>query len=198
MYNAKILTVDDQVDDLEIVNHILDRDNYSIISARDGLEALSVLEEHNDIDIVVLDRMMPIMDGMSFMHRISQDQRFSNIPVIMQTAAGDEHEIREGIDAGVYWYITKPYSHNLLSTIVRSALRVCKKHKKVMEITDYYMKRRKALKEGMSKMNRCNFSFSSIKEAKNVATAISCIFPVEIEIDFDFKFDPFEFMSGNN
>lgn len=177
MNNAKILTVDDQIDDLEIVNHILNRDNYNVVSAKNGLEALYALEEHGDIDIVVLDRMMPIMDGMSFLHRINQDNRFSNIPVIMQTAAGEDHQINEGIEAGVYWYITKPYSHNLLSSIVKSALRVCKKHQKFSEITDFYIKRRKKLKEGMAKMENCKFSFESLTDAKNVATAISCIFP---------------------
>jgi CheY-like chemotaxis protein len=177
MTNAKILTVDDQVDDLEIINHILKRDEYNTISARNGLEAIKALEDNNDIDIIVLDRMMPIMDGMAFLHRIKQDPKLANIPVIMQTAAGDEHEIQEGIDAGVYWYITKPFSHNLLSSIIKSALRVSRKHKKITEITDYYVSRRKKLKEGMKHMNNCKFAFTSLREAKNVATAISCLFP---------------------
>lgn len=177
MNNAKILTVDDQIDDLDIINHILMRDNYSIVSATNCLEALNVLEKQGDIDIVVLDRMMPIMDGMAFLHRLSQNSRLANIPVIMQTAAGDEHEVREGIEAGVYWYITKPFSHKLLSSIVKSALRVSRKHKKVREITDYYVTRRKKLKHGMSKMDKCSFSFQSLKDAKNIATAISCLFP---------------------
>ncbi len=177
MSNAKILTVDDQLDDLEIINHILKRDQYNIISARNGLEAINALEDNNDIEIIVLDRMMPIMDGMAFLHRLKQDPKLANIPVIMQTAAGDEQEIQQGIDAGVYWYITKPFSHNLFSSIIKSALRVSRKHKKINEITDFYVTRRKKLKEGMKTLNNCKFTFSSLREAKNVATAISCIFP---------------------
>lgn len=177
MRNAKILTVDDQIDDLEIINHILNRDNYDIMSATNGLQALETLEKHSDIDVVILDRMMPIMDGMSFLHRIKQNKKFSNIPVIMQTAAGDDHEINEGIEAGVYWYITKPFPHNLLSSIVKSALRMRKKHQKASELTDFYIRRRKKMKMGMTKLSNCKFSLDYLQDAKNVAVALSCIFP---------------------
>jgi len=177
MKNTKILTVDDQPDDLDIINHILKKYDYNIISARNGLEALDTLGSNPDIDIIVLDRMMPVMDGISFPHRIKQNNKFNSIPVIIQTAADDDHQVAEGIESGVYWYITKPYSNNLLSSIVRSALRFCKKNKRLTEITDFYIDKRKKVKKGMARMDECSFSFSKLEDAEYVANAIACAFP---------------------
>jgi len=82
MNNAKILTVDDQPEDLDIVNHILRRDEYDVVSANNGLEAINMLDNNPDISIIILDRMMPIMDGLSFMHRIRQIEEYNNIPAL--------------------------------------------------------------------------------------------------------------------
>ncbi len=174
---ARILTVDDQQEDLEILNHILQRENYLTFSAKNGKDALSLLQSQKNIDVIVLDRMMPVMDGITFMRRLRENPEYANIPVIMQTAADEEHQISEGIDAGVYWYITKPFSARVLSTIVKSALRVQKRHKKMMQITDFYVQRRKKLKAGMEKLTSCEFEFQTLSQAKDVANAVSICFP---------------------
>lgn len=175
--NTKILTVDDQSEDLEILNHILEKENYQTISAKNGREALELIETQKDIDVIVLDRMMPVMDGISFLRRLRDYPEFANIPVIMQTAADSEEQISEGVDAGVYWYITKPFSAKILTKIVKSALRMQKRNKKMAEITDFYVQRRKKLKAGMEKLKRCEFEFQTLDEAKDVANAISVCFP---------------------
>lgn len=175
--NGRILTIDDQPEDLEIINHILQKEEYSTFSARNGKEALSVLEHVKSVDVIVVDRMMPIMDGIAFMRRLREYPQYANIPVIMQTAADEDEQIMEGIDAGVYWYITKPFSAKVLSTIVKSAIRVQKRHRKMMEITDFYVQRRKKLKAGMEKLQSCEFELKTMAEAKEVANAISICYP---------------------
>lgn len=176
MYQAKILTVDDTSDELEILNHILNKSNYETISAKNGREDLDLLASQKDVDLIVLDRMMPVMDGLSFLRRLQENQEYSQIPVIMQTADDKDYEIKQGVEAGVYWYITKPFSHQVLLSVVQSALRAQRKQRKLNEITDYYVKRKKSLKSGMTKLKTMDFEFSTIAEASDVANTICCSF----------------------
>lgn len=173
---GRILTIDDQPEDLEILNHILERENYETVSARNGRDALDVLKNTRNIDVIVLDKMMPIMDGISFLRRLKEQNEYSHIPVIMQTGAGEEEDIMQGIDAGVHWYITKPFSRDVLCSIVKSAMRVHKKHNKMKQIADFYIQRRKKMKLGMEKLKTCIFEYSTMEEAKEVANALACCF----------------------
>lgn len=172
-YYAKILTVDDQVEDLEILNHILKKNNYETISAHNGIEALEILDEQSSIDVIVLDRMMPQMDGITFIRRLREFGRFRDTPVIMQTAANDDHQVQEGIEAGVYWYITKPFAHNMLSTLIKSALRTNRRNKKICELTDFYIESRKRFKGGMNMLDEATFNFRNFDEAKDIAHTIA-------------------------
>ncbi len=173
-YYGKVLTVDDQVEDLEIMNHILKKNNYETVSARDGVEALEVLNEQTtSVDVIVIDRMMPKMDGISFIRRLREFGRFKDIPVIMQTAANEDHQVMEGIDAGVYWYIIKPYAHNMLSTLVKSALRTNRRNRKIYELTDFYIESRKKFKGGMNKLNEATFNYKTLDEAKDIAHTLA-------------------------
>jgi anti-sigma regulatory factor (Ser/Thr protein kinase) len=95
----------------------------------------------------------------------------------MQTAADTDEEIIQGVDAGVYWYITKPFSAKVLSTIVKSAIRMHKKHRKMAELTDFFVQRRKKLKSGMESLRTCEFEFQTMAQAKDVANAVSICFP---------------------
>lgn len=175
--NARILTIDDQDEDLEIINHILHRKNLQTVSARDGIEALDILENDKNFDVILLDRMMPKMDGISFLRRFKSMKDYCHIPVIMQTAADEEHQIQEGIDAGVYWYITKPFSHKLLVSLVESALRSSRKAMRKKQMIDFYSESRKKLKLGLEKLKYCAIEFKEFGEAYNIANAISCVFP---------------------
>lgn len=182
MYQGRILTVDDQEDDLEIINHILKKQNYETVSAMNGLEALEILENDKEFDAIVLDRMMPHMDGITFMRRVREDDSLLNLPIIMQTAADDSQQILEGIDAGVYWYITKPFPHQMLVSLVRSALRTNRRYKKRSEMTDFYIESRRKLKMGMEKLKYCELEFQKLREAKNIANAVSCTFPQSVRM----------------
>ena len=98
-----ILAVDDEELNLDIIHEYLDGINCNYITANDGVEALEVLENGAKIDVIVLDRMMPNMNGMEFLNRIKSSDEYRGIPVIMQTAATSSHQIAEGIGSGVFY-----------------------------------------------------------------------------------------------
>jgi CheY-like chemotaxis protein len=123
MSEWRILVVDDEPLNLEIIGEYLEDGPYHLEMAGNGADAWEILE-HSAIpfDLVILDRMMPIMDGMELLRRIKATSRHESIPVIMQTAASTPEQIREGLSAGCYYYLTKPYKPAALLGIVHAAL----------------------------------------------------------------------------
>ena len=120
---ATILIVDDEPINLDIIRAHLENDNYELLTASNGQEAWSILETAPArIDVVILDRMMPGMDGMQLLSNIKDSELLEQVPVVMQTAKAESRDIVEGINAGAYYYLTKPYEGDVLKTIVRSAV----------------------------------------------------------------------------
>jgi len=123
MLQASILVVDDEPLNLEIIAEFLEDDHYKLRFAGTGEEAWEILNTPGEVfDLVVLDRRMPGMDGVDLLRLIKADSRLSPLPVIMQTAAGAPEQVKEGIEAGAYYYLIKPYDPDSLQTIVRAAL----------------------------------------------------------------------------
>lgn len=166
----KILAVDDEEFNLDILTEYLTDDDYQVIGAVDGITALQQLEAHADIAVVVLDRMMPNMDGMEVLKKIKADPRFQNIPVVMQTAAATNEQILQGIQAGAYYYLPKPYSKDLLLGIVRSAA-TSSVDKQIMrdEVRQH--------KHTLGMMEQARFRFRTVAEAENLAYFIANCFP---------------------
>lgn len=118
-----ILAVDDEEVNRDVLSEYLEMAGYWPLTAKDGQEALNILNDNaDDVHIVLLDRMMPGMDGLEVMKRIKAHPKLKNIPVIMQTAAAATQQIVEGIEAGVYYYLTKPFDKQTLLAIVSSAV----------------------------------------------------------------------------
>lgn len=120
---SKILAVDDEAFNLDIMVHFLEREGHVVISATNGREGLLRIEEHKDIDVIVLDRMMPDLDGLEVLKRIKASPELNHIPVVMQTAAVSSEQVWDGISAGAYYYLTKPYNGKTLVSVVDTALR---------------------------------------------------------------------------
>ena len=89
--------------------------------SRHGVE--EALEEHDDVQLVLLDRFMPEMDGIEFLKNIRADVRFKDLPVVMETAATADDQVVEGNTYNIYYYLTKPYDKTILLSVVRSAVR---------------------------------------------------------------------------
>ncbi len=119
----RILLVDDDELNLDVLTELLKDEPYQLIPARNGQEALQILGEDPDgFTAMVLDRMMPEMDGLEVMSRLKSDERLKWIPVVMQTSASAPKEICEGMEAGVFFYLTKPYEQHVLTRIVHAAV----------------------------------------------------------------------------
>jgi DNA-binding response OmpR family regulator len=116
---TKILVVDDEPRYLRLLEANLRTEGYEVISAQDGLQAVEMFSA-NPTDLILLDVMMPKLDGFAVCQRIRQ---FSNVPVIMLTAKGEEQDRVRGLDMGADDYLTKPFSATELLARVRAVLR---------------------------------------------------------------------------
>ena len=117
--SSTVLIVEDDPATIELVRLYLERDGHKVIAATDGLEGLRLAREE-DPDLVVLDLMLPSLDGMGVC-RILRDE--SNVPIIMLTARAGEEDRLAGLDQGADDYITKPFSPRELAARVRAVLR---------------------------------------------------------------------------
>ena len=114
-----ILVVDDDVRMLRMIKQILELEDFQVILARSGEAALQAFENASP-DLILLDIMMPGMDGLTVCQRIRE---FSSVPIIMVTAKGGNEEVVEGLDTGADDYVTKPFSAGELAARVRAVLR---------------------------------------------------------------------------
>jgi len=120
---ARILVVDDEPMNLEIIAEHLDAARYRLEFAANGAEAWDQLDRApQDFDLVLLDRMMPVMSGMELLVKLGGDARFRHLPVIMQTAAAANEQVAEGLRQGAYYYLTKPFERVVLLAMVEAAL----------------------------------------------------------------------------
>ena len=120
MEKAKILVVDDESRMRKLVKDFLVREGYSVLEAADGVEAMDLFYSDNEIELIILDVMMPRMDGWRVCREIREH---SKVPVIMLTARSEERDELQGFDLGVDEYISKPFSPKILVARVGAILR---------------------------------------------------------------------------
>ena len=120
MEKLKILVVDDEQRMRKLVKDFLIKKNFEVLEAGDGEEAVEIFFENKDIALLILDVMMPKMDGWEVCREIRQ---YSEVPIIMLTAKGEEKDELLGFDLGVDEYISKPFSPKILVARVEAILR---------------------------------------------------------------------------
>ena len=120
MEAPKILVVDDESRMRKLVRDFLEKKNFQVLEAGDGEEAMDIFYEEKDIALILLDIMMPKMDGWEVCREIRKN---SKVPIIMLTARGDERDELLGFDLGVDEYISKPFSPKILVARVEAILR---------------------------------------------------------------------------
>ena len=116
----KILVVDDESRMRKLVKDFLTKKNFQVLEAGDGEEAMDIFYEEKDIALIILDVMMPKMDGWEVCREIRKN---SKVPIIMLTARSDERDELLGFDLGVDEYISKPFSPKILVARVQAILR---------------------------------------------------------------------------
>ena len=122
MPNERILVVEDEKDILELVRYNLARESYHVFCAASGEEALRIINSES-LDLIVLDLMLPGMDGLEVTRRLKKNPRTQNIFIVMLTAKGSEADIVTGLELGADDYITKPFSPRVLLARIKAVIR---------------------------------------------------------------------------
>jgi DNA-binding response OmpR family regulator len=164
---SRVLIVDDDGFNREILVEFLDGEGYSLSTAADGEEALAALDVHGHVyDAVLLDRMMPGIDGMEVLRRIKATPALRWLPVIMQTAAAARDQVVEGIEAGAFYYLTKPFEMQILRSLVRSAVEASRSQRQLQaELEQHRLL--------IVMMNRASFSVRTPEEARRLAVLVA-------------------------
>lgn len=122
MAKANVLIIEDDPEIQELLSFTLAKEGWTLIAARDGEAGLAALAASSP-DCVVLDIMLPGMDGLEVLRRVKAEASWKRLPVIMTTARGEESDIVAGLELGADDYVVKPYSPKVLAARIRAALR---------------------------------------------------------------------------
>jgi len=134
MTKDKILVIDDEEDILELLRFNLTKEGYQVCSACTGEEALSLARAERP-DLVLLDLMLPGIDGLEVARRLKADPLTRSMPIVMLTAKGEESDIVTGLELGAEDYVTKPFSRKVLVARLRAVLR--RKEEKAVDETTF-------------------------------------------------------------
>lgn len=160
-----ILVVDDEADNRDIIFEFLEDEGYDIHMAEDGAIAWDMLKNGTaNFNAILLDIMMPNMNGLELLKLIKTDPdpTLYNIPVILQTAKGGSEDVATGIQAGAFYYLTKPFDDEVLISIVRTAVN---DHQRFISLQTELDKGAKTF--GMMKSGI--FEFSNLEDGNTVA-----------------------------
>lgn len=118
----KILIVDDEPDIIEILKFNLENEGYNVISAANGKEALKLADKHIP-QLIILDLMMPVMDGIEACERLRMDKKFNNTVIMFLSARGEDYSQVAAFESGADDYVTKPIKPRILNSKVKALLR---------------------------------------------------------------------------
>ena len=122
MARENVLVVDDERDILELVKYNLDKEGYRVTAVASGEDALAATRAKMP-DLIVLDLMLPGVDGLEVCRRLKSDAKTRGIPIVMLTAKGSEADVVAGLELGASDYVTKPFSPRVLTARIRAVLR---------------------------------------------------------------------------
>lgn len=165
-----ILVVDDEPLNLDIIEEFLTGNEHSYIveTAADGVEAMEKLElAPGKYDVVLLDRMMPRMSGMEVLEKMSAHPELKYIPVILQTAKVSREDILEGMKAGAYYYLTKPFTSAILHSVVSTAVKDRSYNKALLASLN-------VTKSSIKLLKTANFHFRSLDDVRAVSSLVAC------------------------
>jgi DNA-binding response OmpR family regulator len=169
---ARLLVVDDEELNREIIREYLDQEDCELVEAHDGEHALELLAQPGRFDAVLLDRMMPGIDGLEVLQQMKKDARLADLPVIVQTAAAALDQVAEGLRLGAYYYLTKPYHRDALVAVVHAALRLSRQREEIhRRLQEYH--------GVMHLVEHARYRLRTLEEARSLAAALgaACLSP---------------------
>lgn len=159
-----LLLVEDEPISLELLNSTLQDFGYVTVTASTGADAWErVVQYRNRFDAILLDRVLPDMDSLSLLLKLKSDPGMTHVPVIMQTSLSSEADVADGLKAGAYYYLTKPFPPSTLLSIVRSAV---KDRRDYLELLSSLQQARGIF----SQLIQAEFWFRTQSEARDLAT----------------------------
>lgn len=167
----RILAVDADPASIALLNELLNPATFDLVTAASAEQALKLLaEEKRPFDLMVIDRMLPGMNGAALLRRIRSFSRFKDVPAVMQTTFASPLQVREGLAAGAAYYLLKPLDADCLSAIIRGALNDVNERRSLMQSSISGSGKLHLLREG-------EFEFRTLGEAKSLALELSRICP---------------------
>lgn len=160
-----VLAVDDEPFNLEMIKEYLSE--IETVCVESGEQALLILKESPEkFSAVLLDRMMPGLDGIEVLKKIKENESTSRIPVIMQTAKAGKECMLEGLKAGAHYYLSKPYDQQTLLAIISTAIRDYQRYKDIQENLEQSA-------QTLKLMNKGEFNFKSLNEARCLSALLA-------------------------
>ena len=132
---TKVLVVDDMPDMAKLMARAVEDQGYEVFVAGDGRQALQMASTERP-DVVLLDIMMPQMNGIEVLRHLKEDAELRVIPVILATAKSADGDVIEGLDAGAHDYVTKPFKKEILAARVRSAVQIKQNHDRLVQLNE--------------------------------------------------------------
>lgn len=166
-----ILAVDDDRLERALLEAYVSELGHQTIQAENGAEALRILQEgRQPVDVILMDRMMPVLDGLSAVRNIKDDPVLRKIPIVMVTAVSNTKAIQEGLEAGVFYYLTKPIEAGMLRSVLIAATREAQQNR---TLSDELRKHRLSF----NLIHTCKFHFKTVAEAECLAGFMAHCFP---------------------
>lgn len=167
----QILLIEDEEIIAGFIEHTLTKEDIQVTLMSNAESAWQHLQhESTRVDAILLDRNLPGMDGIEFLHRLKRDPELHRIPVIMETASSDEESIQQGIDAGASYYLVKPLQRELLIPIITEA---ANQYRDFCNLQDTLNETSRALQL----INSADFTLRTLGEARLLTNALSQLFP---------------------
>ncbi len=165
-----VIAIDDEPANLLLLEDYLDDEPVTLTCFESAREALQWLRDGNPCDAILLDRMMPVMDGMGFMKAMRDEPDLPQVPVIMQTAAASPAQVAEGIAAGVFYYLTKPFERKALTTIMHRAL---DEEAALRQVTASIGE----LQGALAGLREARFAVRTLRQVSEVSSLLATLFP---------------------
>lgn len=166
-----ILAVDDDRLERALLEAYVSELGHQTIQAENGADALRILQEGREpVDVILMDRMMPVLDGLSTVRNIKADPVLRKIPIIMVTAMSNIKAIQEGLEAGVFYYLTKPIEAGMLRSVLIAATREAQQNRTLSEELRKH-------RLSFDLIHTCKFHFHTLAEAECLAGFMAHCFP---------------------